>query len=112
VVGDGSIRRDFTHVSDVVAGNLAAASAQGRLNGEAFNLGAGDNVAIRDVAEAILKAHGRSWETHVENLPPRPNEPAVTLADRAKSLRMLGWEPKMKFSQGLAELIPVFETAS
>lgn len=112
VVGDGEIRRDFTHVTDVVAGNLAASDAPGRLNGEAFNLGYGNNVTIREVADAILRAHNRGWDTHVDWLPARPNEPAATLADRAKAKRVLGWEPKKHFKEGIGELLPTFAEAA
>lgn len=105
VVGDGSIRRDFTHVHDIVAGNLAAADAPGHFHGEAFNLGFGGNVSIREVADRILKAHGRNWENHVEWLPPRQNEPVATLADRAKAGARLGWAPKVSVAEGLSALL-------
>jgi UDP-glucose 4-epimerase len=106
VVGDGSVRRDFTNVRDIVAGNLAAADAPGRLDGEPFNLGAAANVSIREVAERVLKAYGRDWEHDVAFLPPRPNEPLATLADRAKAKARLGWEPKVLFVEGLDEILP------
>ncbi len=105
VVGDGSQRRDFTHVSDIVAGNLAAAAAPGRLNGAAFNLGYGGNVSVREVAEQILKAHGKSWPEDVDFLPARPDEAAATLADRSKAGELLGWTPNVRFEKGLKELL-------
>ncbi len=105
IVGDGSVRRDFTHVRDVVAGNLAAADADGRFDGDAFNLGFGNNVDIKTVADRILKAKGKSWEADVERLPTRPNEPAATLADRSMAGKRLGWEPRVSFDEGLNELL-------
>ena len=105
IVGDGMVRRDFTHVSDVVSGNLAAADVSGLLRGEAFNLGFGDNVTIHDVADAILTSRGLTWEHDVTYLPSRPNEPLATLADRPKAGKMFGWEPKTPFAKGMAELL-------
>jgi UDP-glucose 4-epimerase len=105
VVGQGEICRDFTHVSDVVAGNLRAADAPFRLEGEAFNLGFGSHVAVRVVAERILAAHGKAWERDVEFLPPRENEAPATLADRSKAGARLGWQPKVAFDEGLKELL-------
>jgi UDP-glucose 4-epimerase len=105
LVGDGSQRRDFTHVSDIVSGNLLAAYAAGRFDGEAFNLGYGGNVSIREVADRILNAYGRSWQEDVSWLPARTNEPMATLADRSKARRALGWEPKVAFADGLEELL-------
>jgi UDP-glucose 4-epimerase len=105
IVGQGEIRRDFTHVSDIVAGNLAAADAASRLDGEAFNLGFGSNVAIRAVAERILAARGKAWERDVEFLPARENEAPATLADRSRAGAKLGWQPKVAFDEGLEELL-------
>lgn len=105
VVGQGEIRRDFTHVSDIVAGNLAAADAPSRLEGEAFNLGFGDNVAVRTVAERILASRGKSWDADVEFLPARPNEAPATLADRTRAGERLGWRPRVAFDEGLEELL-------
>lgn len=105
VVGDGEQRRDFTHVSDIVAGNLAAADFAGELKGEAFNLGYGRNVSVRQVAERILAKNGLRWEQAVAPLPARPNEAAATLADNAKAGAVLGWSPKVVFDEGLDELL-------
>ncbi len=105
VVGDGEQRRDFTHVSDIVAGNLAASDFAGKLNGEAFNLGYGRNVSVRHVAERILARNGLRWEQAVAPLPSRPNEAAATLADNAKARTVLGWTPKVTFDEGLEELL-------
>lgn len=105
IVGDGSQRRDFTHVRDIVAGNLAAASAPGRFDGEAVNLGYGKSVSVREAAERVLASAGRSWKDGVAFLPPRPFEAKETLADRSRARERLGWEPSVAFEQGLDELL-------
>lgn len=105
IVGDGTQRRDFTHVSDVVRGNLLAAEHPEPLGGEAFNLGFGASVSVREVAERILGSAGKSWEDGTESIPERAFEVFETQADRSKAGEILGWEPTVTFDEGLGELL-------
>ena len=105
VVGDGLQRRDFTHVTDIVAGNLAAADHDGPLKGEPFNLGYGSSVSVREVAEAVLASAGKTWAEGVESIPERPFEVPETRADHTKAKTVLGWSPRMAFDKGLGELL-------
>lgn len=105
IVGDGLQRRDFTHVTDIVRGNLLAADYEGRLNGGAFNLGKGESVSVKEVAEAVLAHAGKNWEDATSRLPDRPFEAKETLADHAKAREVLGWQPEVAFDKGLAELL-------
>jgi len=85
IVGDGSQRRDFTHVSDVVSANFLAA-----LKTEAigpFNIGTGKNFSIQQLAEMI----GGSFTY----LPLRIGETHTTLANTQKALDILGWKAKI-----------------
>lgn len=95
ITGDGLQTRDFTHVSDVVAANILAAESADVRNGEVFNIGAGRNQSIKYVAECI--------GGEIEYVPARL-EPHDTLADNSKARTILGWEPKVKFEDGIAEL--------
>jgi UDP-glucose 4-epimerase len=94
VVGEGSQRRDFVHVRDVVRAFLLAAEFQG--SGEVFNVGAGKPQTISRLATLI--------GGEVVHLPERPGEPACTWADTGKIQRMLGWRPEIQFEQGVAEM--------
>ena len=95
ITGDGNNTRDYTHVSDIVRGNLLAATSKKVGKGEVINLGAGRQVSVNELAELI---GGKS--VHIE---PR-KEPKYTLADTSRAKELLGWEPTVAIEEGLAEL--------
>ncbi len=95
VVGDGEQRRDFTYVQDVVEANILAWQKP-VASGEVFNIGAGRNYSVNEIGKLI------SGPT--VNIPPRPGEYRVTLADNTKARQMLGWIPKVKLEEAIAEL--------
>jgi UDP-glucose 4-epimerase len=90
IVGDGNQRRDFTHVSDVVMANVLAStsSIDSKFFGEVFNVGTGTNHSVNQIAGMISK--------NKVNLPPRPGESRVTLANNQKIKKVFSWEPKVK----------------
>lgn len=129
VVGDGSIQRDFTHVSDIVKANLAAVKSNRVGNGEMINIGTGRNYSINQVAAIILapnvqqsmggsRARIAAFENsqpeiilsaalkggRVAYIPPRPGETRRTLANNSKARELLGWKPAVSLEEGLAML--------
>lgn len=103
IAGDGTQTRDFTHVDDVVLANLLAADASGLGQGEVINVGSGERHSINEIAALF----GGSTVT----IAPRPagSEAHDTLADIARARTLLGWEPKVAFSDGLRELLTLQE---
>ncbi len=95
IVGDGEQRRDFTHVSDVVAANIAAMEFKDQFYGEVFNIGSGRNFSINDLARLI--------STKYQYLPERPGEARETLADISKAKEVLNWEPKVRLEDYIKE---------
>jgi nucleoside-diphosphate-sugar epimerase len=95
VHGDGSQRRDFIHVSDVVEANLAAYASD--VEGMALNVGSGTNVSIQEIADLIS-----SDQVH---LPRRAGDAEVTLADISRITKLLNWTPRMNFADGLKQLM-------
>jgi len=94
IVGDGEQRRDFTHVSDVVAANIAAATcANPACLGELFNVGTGRNYSILE----LVKIMGGPY-AFVEE---RAAEARVSLANNAKAQSILNWAPQMKLEEWL-----------
>jgi UDP-glucose 4-epimerase len=61
IVGDGGIKRDFTHVSDVVRANILAAQSTKVGRGEVINIGTGKNYSINEVASMILAPPERGY---------------------------------------------------
>ena len=86
IVGDGTQRRDFTHVSDVVRANIMAAETKNKdALGEVFNVGTGKNYSVNEIADMI--------DNKQVNIPPREGEAKTTLADISKIKNLIGWEP-------------------
>ena len=83
IVGDGEQRRDFTHITDVVAANLIAAD-QINVTGP-VNIGTGVNYSINDLARMI-----QGETIHIEE---RIGETRSTLADIDRARKELGWAP-------------------
>jgi len=95
VVGDGTQTRDFTYVTDIVAALLKAARSDAR--GEIFNVGSGNTYSVNRLVELLGGP--------VTYVPKRPGEPDCTFADIAKIRRVLGWEPKVGFEEGVRRMI-------
>lgn len=102
ITGDGRQTRDFTHVRDVVRANILAAKSTRVGKGEVFNIGAGKNISILDVAKAIGGP--------VTYIPTRL-EPHDTLADNSSAKKILGWKPEVTFAEGIKELKKIYKVA-
>ncbi len=95
IFGDGTITRDFTHVSDVVRANMLAAESPNVGKGEVINIGAGRNISI--------KALAGMFGGEIKYGPPRI-EAHDSRADNRKAKELLGWEPKVMLEDGIAAL--------
>ena len=93
--GDGRQRRDFVHVRDVVAANIAA--YESAVRGEVFNVGSGASLSVKELADLISPN-----QVHTEA---RKGDSLATLADISKIKAQLGWSPKISFTEGLKELL-------
>ncbi|MHB8419586.1 MAG: NAD-dependent epimerase/dehydratase family protein [Myxococcales bacterium] len=95
--GSGEQRRDFCHVRDVVEANLAAFRSPAQ--GVACNIGSGVNHSVQEIANLI---------SHEQvHLPRRAGDAEVTLADIRRAQELLGWQPTVRFEDGLRELMEV-----
>ena len=92
--GTGRQSRDFVHVRDVVAANIRA--FESRVHGEIVNIGSGTAISVKDLADMISPEQ--------EYGPARVGDAAHTLADIGKARTLLGWEPTVRFEDGLREL--------
>jgi UDP-glucuronate 4-epimerase len=102
VFGDGSMRRDFTHVEDIVRGVIAAAdrAPQGL---RAYNLGSGSPISLTDLVTALGKAAGRTPEVLAQPVP--LGDVDATFADIARAREELGWQPRIKLEEGLETVV-------
>jgi UDP-glucose 4-epimerase len=95
VVGDGRQTRDFTFVTDVVDAMVTA--AQSDLRVEVLNVGSSHTYSVNRLVELL--------QGDVVYIPKRPGEPDCTWADVSKIRRLLGWEPKVSFEEGVKILL-------
>ena len=105
-LGNLNATRDFTYVSDTVAGFLAAGEKKG-IEGQTFNLGFGNEIRIGDLAELIIELVGRpvKIESDPERLRPENSEVQRLLSDNSKAKIHLGWQPRISLKQGLSDTI-------
>ncbi len=102
IFGDGSMRRDFTHVDDIVRGVLAAAASAdpGFL---AYNLGSGAPVDLSFLVNAIGKVAGVT--PVVLKAPVPTGDVDATFADIARAKAELGWSPRVNLEDGLRTVL-------
>ena len=99
VFGDGSTRRDYTFIDDIVGGVRAAIEYAGSRY-EVINLGNNQTVTLREVIERLEEALGRS--AVIDRQPEQPGDVPQTWADITKAQRLLGYSPKTLFTGGIA----------
>jgi UDP-glucose 4-epimerase len=95
IVPDGTQRRDFTHVDDVVNANMLAMEVEHDHYGEFFNVGPGVNHSIIELANMI--------SPNTKMIEPRKGEAYITLANISKTQRIFGWSPTKKIEDYIQE---------
>jgi nucleoside-diphosphate-sugar epimerase len=103
VFGDGRQTRDFTHVENVIAANLAACAAGKEALGETFNIACGDRISLLDLIATINKIAGKKIAPKFE--PVRPGDVRDSQADIAKAGRLLDWKPGLSFQAGIEKAV-------
>ncbi|MEU6079650.1 SDR family NAD(P)-dependent oxidoreductase [Streptomyces sp. NPDC047108] len=94
--------RDFTYVTDTAAGFLALADCD-RALGEVVNLGTGREIAVGDLARALIAATGRDARVVVDpaRLRPAGSEVERLLSDNSRAREWAGWRPEVGLEEGL-----------
>jgi len=101
VWGNGEQIRNWTHVSDIVAGTILAAE---RIDdGTAINLGTMERTRVIDAVREVLRYTGH--QARIELHPEMPTGPMNRVADNALGRKLLGWEPQVEFMHGLHRTI-------
>jgi len=103
--GDGSTRRDYTYIDDVIQGTMAALQYQGPLY-DVFNLGESETIQLKELISAIENVLGK--KAKVNRLPEQPGDMPLTCADISKARKLLGYKPTTKLSEGLQKFIDWF----
>jgi UDP-glucuronate 4-epimerase len=111
--GDGSSERDYTYISDIVAGVLAALDWTDRAGGEGaleiVNLGESRTTRLDALVGLISHALGR--EARLEPLPAQPGDVRRTCADVRKAASLLGYRPATTVEEGIPRFVRWYEEA-
>ena len=97
VYGGGTSKRDYTYVSDIVEGVVAAWKK--KFDYEILNLGDSNTVELNQLISLIENALEKTAKKR--HLPEQPGDVPVTFADISKSRRKLGYKPKVLIEEGI-----------
>ena len=103
--GDGTTRRDYTYIDDIIQGAVAALNYDGA-RWDIFNLGESETVPLKDLIEAIETTVGK--KAKINQLPEQPGDVPLTCADISKARLLLGYNPTMKLRDGLPKFVEWF----
>ena len=105
VFGDGSTRRDYTYVDDIIDGVMAAINYD-QSNYEVINLGESRTVELNELISLLEK----ELDTHaiIDRQPPQPGDVPQTFADISKARALLGYQPKTQIEEGLRRFVEWF----
>ena len=103
IFGDGSQTRSFCYVSDLIDGIFRLMMSDFH---EPVNIGNPREMTIRQFAEEILRITGAKCPIEQKPLP--VDDPKVRQPDITRAKKILGWEPKVEFDQGIRETIGFF----
>jgi len=98
VYGDGEQSRDFTFIENIVDETLRACEAKGA-SGMVFNGGTGARITLNQVLKLLEKATGKKIQAKYD--PPRTGDIRDSQADVSLALKVLGYEPRVHFEEGL-----------
>ena len=105
--GDGTTRRDYTYIDDIIQGVIAALKYDGAM-WDIFNLGENETVQLKDLIKAIEAAVGR--KAKINRLPEQAGDVPLTCADISKARRLLSYNPTTKLRDGLPKFVEWFRT--
>ncbi|MBP9002375.1 MAG: GDP-mannose 4,6-dehydratase [Candidatus Hydrogenedentes bacterium] len=95
--GDGSSRRDYTYIDDIISGVLAAIDHPREY--DIFNLGESRTVSLTELIALLEEVLGR--RALIDRHPPQPGDVPITYADISRARELLGWEPRTPVEEGL-----------
>jgi UDP-glucuronate 4-epimerase len=104
IYGDGSTRRDYTHIEDIAQGVLACFDRE--FGFEIINLGESRTVELRELVRLIEKAVGK--KAQIRQLSAQPGDVPVTYADISKAKRLLDYHPQVTIEDGIQGFVDWF----
>ena len=105
VFGDGTTRRDYTYIDDIIAG-VRAAIDYDQSKYEIINLGESRTVELQELIALLEKALDRNAE--IDRQPPQPGDVPQTFADVTKARRLLDYDPRTQIEEGINKFVEWF----
>jgi len=105
VFGDGTTRRDYTFIEDIIAG-VRAAIDYSKTDYEVINLGESRTVELRELISLLEKELGKTAQ--IDRQPLQPGDVPQTFADIAKARRLLGYNPQTQIEEGIQTFVRWF----
>lgn len=102
VYGDGSTMRDYTYIEDILNG-ICAAIEYDKTPYEIINLGGGSPVTLSQMIRTIEKVLNK--QAKIERLPMQPGDVNKTVSDISKAQKLLNYEPKTTFEEGIKKFV-------
>ena len=108
VFGDGTTRRDYTYIDDIIDGVIAAMHYK-LTDFDIFNLGESRTVELQELISLLEKE--LDMHAIIDRQPPQPGDVPLTFADISKARALLSYEPQTQIEDGLHRFIEWFQTS-
>jgi UDP-glucuronate 4-epimerase len=105
VFGDGTTRRDYTYIDDIISG-VRAAIDYNESDYQVINLGESRTVELRELISLLENAFGK--QAQIDRQPTQPGDVPQTFADIAKARRLLNYNPRTQIEDGISLFIDWF----
>lgn len=106
--GDGTTRRDYTYIDDIISGVRAAMDYDASMH-EVFNLGESETTELSRLIELLEESLGK--KAVIDQQPMQPGDVPITYADISKARKLLGYDPKTKVEEGIPKFVDWFLSA-
>jgi len=107
VFGDGTTRRDYTYIDDIIAG-VRAAMDYDQTNYEVINLGESRTVELRELISILEDTLGA--RAQIDRQPPQPGDVPQTFADISRARKLLGYDPQTDIETGIRRFVEWFRS--
>lgn len=109
VFGDGTTRRDYTYIDDIIQGVRASIDYNDSMH-EVFNLGESQTVELSQLIELLEASLGQ--KAVIDRQPMQPGDVPITYADISKARKLLGYQPATKIDEGIPKFVEWFRAAN
>ncbi|MGD9631535.1 MAG: GDP-mannose 4,6-dehydratase [Pyrinomonadaceae bacterium] len=106
--GDGTTRRDYTYIDDIISGVRAAMDYDASMH-EVINLGESETTELSRLIELLEESLGK--KAVIDQQPMQPGDVPITYADISKARKLLGYDPKTKVEEGIPKFVDWFLSA-